>query len=137
MTPAVRVIFSKAGASFRLPPSSLAIDGHLQAASDRPAAIHAFAHERHRDISRTVHGYHTAIAAERRDPRQRTARGGFQGLPAITHARRHVVSEYGAHEVLSGAGSRDGARGVVGVGTGANERGISHAPGHLGGVATG
>ena len=59
----------------------------------------------------------------------------LDGLAGELHAGGNRVGDGVADELFAGAGARDGARAVVGVGAGADDRGVADAAPALGGEA--
>src|SRR5438552_17696561 len=110
---------------------------HTSAPEIDAGAVHDFAVERHRDAAAAVDGNQAATTAEAGDLRQGGAAGPGERFAAIPHAGRDVEREHRAQEELAVAGAGDGARGVVGVDAGADDRRIADAAGKLAGDAAG
>src|SRR5205809_2641578 len=110
---------------------------HTSAPEIDAAAVHAFAVEGHRDAAAAVDGNQAAAAAEAGDLRQGGAAGPGERFAPIAHAGRDVEREHRAQEELAVAGAGDGARGVVRVDAGADDRRIADAAWKLAGDAAG
>src|SRR5205823_10831167 len=112
-------------------------DEQTSAPASDGGAVHAFAVERHRDAAAAVDGNQAAAPAEAGDLRQGGGAGPGERFAAIPHAGRDVEREHRAYEELDVAGAGDGARGVVGVDAGADDRRIADAARELAGDTAG